>query len=53
MTEIMLVDADKVRSLNKDVRRMLTHWSTYFRGLVCRQVLKELELWEEEKNDSE
>ncbi len=52
MKEVNLVDTDMVNYLNKEVRKMLTHRSTYFGGTWCRWILRKLELWEEEKNDN-
>lgn len=46
--EMELVDAERVRKLRKRAIRLRKNILTYFFGTVIKQILEELDLWEEE-----
>ena len=50
MIEMKLVDAEKVRKLKKRAIRLRKSILTYFIGTLIKQILEELELWEEGEN---
>ena len=47
--EVMLVDAGKVRSARQRAAKLRENILTYFFGTLIKQILEDLELWEEGK----